>query len=124
MDTSSATKPQLPGNHQDAWDEARLEAAMKQLKLLHIKVRQLRDTIPRMIDPLIKKQPSPDVMFAAFMKSVNEAQAEIKEFTELMRDETSKEVFTHASKSREQNPAGIVPWKHAEHPDWFTMEEA
>lgn len=62
-----------------------------------------------------------DVMFAAFMKSVNDAQADVKEFTELMRDDASKEVFAQAQKSREQNPAGVKPWRHKDHPDWFTM---
>ncbi|KAK7408086.1 hypothetical protein QQX98_009741 [Neonectria punicea] len=107
---------------QDVWDEARLEEAMQRLKLLHIKVRELRDTIPRMIDPLIQKQPSPDVMFASFMKSVNDQQASVSQFTELMRDDISKEVFAQADKSRDQQPMGITPWRHKDHPDWFRMD--
>jgi uncharacterized membrane protein len=43
---------------QDVWDEQQLEEAMKRLKLLHIKVRRLNDTIPKMIKPLVQKQPS------------------------------------------------------------------
>ncbi|KAI9158909.1 hypothetical protein HJFPF1_06911 [Paramyrothecium foliicola] len=109
-----------------AWDEARLEEAMQRLKLLHIKplsqVRMLRDTIPKMIDPLVQKQPSPDIMFAAFMKAVNDAQADVAQFTELMKDEASKEIFAHAERSREQNPLGIKPWRHKDHPDWFKLD--
>ncbi|KAM0249787.1 hypothetical protein ACHAP5_002656 [Fusarium lateritium] len=108
---------------QEVWDEARLEEAMKRLKLLHIKVRRLNDTIPKMIKPLVQKQPSPDVMFAAFMTSVNEAQANIKEVTELMRDETSQEVFAHANKRREEEPLGIKTWEYYDDPNWFRMDD-
>ncbi|KAF5648742.1 uncharacterized protein FTJAE_1221 [Fusarium tjaetaba] len=108
---------------QDDWDEARLEEAMKRLKLLHIKVRQLNDTIPKMIKPLVQKQPSPDVMFAAFMNSVNEAQANIKEVTDLMRDEKSREIFAQAKKRKEEEPTGIKTWEYYDHPDWFRMDE-
>ncbi|KAH7140711.1 hypothetical protein EDB81DRAFT_62640 [Dactylonectria macrodidyma] len=116
------TKTEAPQDGQDVSDEARLEEAMQRLKLLHIKARLLRDTIPKMIDPLIQKQPSPDVMFAAFMKAINDAQANVKEFTELMRDDTSRAVFAQAAKSREENPMGITPWRHKDYPDWFTMD--
>ncbi|PHH85245.1 hypothetical protein CDD83_709 [Cordyceps sp. RAO-2017] len=76
-----------------------------------------------MIEPLVQKQPSPDVMFYAFMKAVNDAQAEVKEFTDLMKDEESTQVFAQADKSREDNPFGIKPWKHKDHPDWFKMDK-
>ncbi|KAI1008654.1 hypothetical protein LB504_001747 [Fusarium proliferatum] len=128
---AQAQAPNAAG--QDGWDEARLEEAMKRLKLLHIKVtsfstllfqvRQLNDTIPKMIKPLVQKQPSPDVMFAAFMNSVNEAQANIKEVTDLMRDEKSREIFAQAMKRKEEEPAGIKTWEYYDHPDWFRMDE-
>ncbi|KAJ3502336.1 hypothetical protein NM208_g16748 [Fusarium decemcellulare] len=76
-----------------------------------------------MIKPLLQKQPSPDVMFAAFMKSVNEAQGNVQEFTELMRDDLSKEVFAQVKKRQQEEPKGIVPWRHEDHPDWFTMDK-
>ncbi|EGU88623.1 hypothetical protein FOXB_00872 [Fusarium oxysporum f. sp. conglutinans Fo5176] len=128
---AQAQAPNAAG--QDGWDEARLEEAMKRLKLLHIKVtsfstllfqvRQLNDTIPKMIKPLVQKQPSPDVMFAAFMNSVNEAQANIKEVTDLMRDEKSREIFAQAKKRKEEEPTGIKTWEYYDHPDWFRMDE-
>lgn len=68
---------QAPGGEQEMSEEARLEEAMKRLNLLHIKVpisfsaslratadsmpiqcRMLRETLPRMLDPLVTKQPS------------------------------------------------------------------
>ncbi|CAF3511890.1 hypothetical protein SNK03_006961 [Fusarium graminearum] len=111
------------GAEQDVWDEQRLQEAMKQLKLLHIKVRRLNDTIPKMIKPLVQKQPSPDAMFAAFMNSVTEAQANIKEVTDLMRDEKSREVFAQARKRKAEEPEGIESWEYYDHPDWFRMDQ-
>ncbi|KAF5243450.1 hypothetical protein FAUST_2806 [Fusarium austroamericanum] len=107
------------GAEQDVWDEQRLQEAMKQLKLLHIKVRRLNDTIPKMIKPLVQKQPSPDAMFAAFMNSVTEAQANIKEVTDLMRDEKSREVFAQARKRKAEEPEGIESWEYYDHPDCY-----
>ncbi|RSL80259.1 hypothetical protein BHE90_010371 [Fusarium euwallaceae] len=108
---------------QGEWDEARLEEAMQRLKLLHIKVRLLRDTIPQMIQPLLQKQPSPDAMFAAYMKSITEAQNNVKEFTELMRDDFSQQITTQVQKRQAEEPNGIVPWRHQDHPDWFTLDK-
>ncbi|KHO01152.1 uncharacterized protein MAM_00153 [Metarhizium album ARSEF 1941] len=104
-------------------DEAQLNQAMKRLKTLYIKARRLRDTIPRMLEPLVQKQPSPDAMFNAFVKAVSDAQMEVKEFTDLMRDETNRQVFAQAEKSRQDNPIGIMPWRHKDHPDWFKMDK-
>ncbi|KAM3517623.1 hypothetical protein NHJ13051_008817 [Beauveria bassiana] len=118
---------QVPGNAGASADvsaeEARLREAMRQLKLLHVKSRLLRGTIPKMLDPLVQKQPSPDVMYAAFMRAVNEAQGNVKEFTELMRDEKSKEVFAMAEKSSNENPFGIKAWRHQDHPNWFNLDK-
>lgn len=61
-------------------------------------------------------------MFSAFMKAVESAQADVGEFTQLMRDDESKEVFEHADKSREKNPLGIKPWRHKDDPHWYTMD--
>lgn len=62
-------------------------------------------------------------MFAAFTKAINDAQNDIKEFTELMRDETSRQVFAQTEKSEQAKPYGITPWLHSEHPDWFKLDQ-
>ncbi|KAJ2968307.1 hypothetical protein NQ176_g9245 [Zarea fungicola] len=116
------TSSNEPVNSDATPNEAQLKEALKQLKLLHIKSRMLRDTIPKMLDPLVQKHPTPEVMYAAFMKAVEEAQGNIKEFTELMRNDKSKEVFALADKSKEENPFGIKPWRHKDHPNWFNMD--
>ncbi|KFG82437.1 hypothetical protein MANI_028352 [Metarhizium anisopliae] len=102
----------LPVGTSQSMDEAQLNQAMKRLKLLYIKARLLRDTIPKMLDPLVQKQPS-----------LSDAQMDVKEFTELMRDETTKQVFAQAEKSRQDNPLGIKQWRHKDHPDWFKMDK-
>ena len=56
------------------------------------------------------------------MKAVNDANVGVKEFTELMRDATSRGTLAQAQKSRETNPLGITPWRHKDHPDWFRMD--
>lgn len=61
-------------------------------------------------------------MFSAFMKAVEDAQTDIREFSELMRDEESKRVFARADKSREENPFGIKPWKHSGDPEWLKTD--
>ncbi|TDZ29038.1 60S ribosomal protein L34-B [Colletotrichum sidae] len=60
MANNGPTIKSEPGaSDNQAWDEKRLEDALDQLKLLHIKLRGLRTTIPRMMEPLSVKQPSP-----------------------------------------------------------------
>ncbi|EHK48717.1 uncharacterized protein TrAtP1_009488 [Trichoderma atroviride] len=123
MENKPAAAPDGDVASQIAAEEKAINLAMKRLKLLHIKERLLRNTIPKMLEPLVQKHPSPDIMYAAFMKSVNDAQASVKEFAELMKDDTSKAVFDRADKSKEANPLGIVPWKHKDYPDWFVMDK-
>lgn len=67
--------------------------------------------------------PAADVMFNAFMRAVEDAQADVTEVTELMKDEESKQVFARADKSREQNPFGIKPWKHTGDSEWLKTED-
>lgn len=64
-----------------------------------------------------------ELLYSTFMKAVNEAQLNVKEFTELMQDDISREVFAMADKSREENPFGIRPWKHKDHPNWFNLDK-
>ncbi|KAG5950103.1 hypothetical protein E4U53_005485 [Claviceps sorghi] len=103
-------------------DEAQLAEAMKRLKLLYVKARLLRDTIPKILDPLVQKQPSPDALFNSFVKAVTDAQLDIREFTELMTDEKSKHIFAYAERSRQEDPLGIKPWRHKDYPDWFKVD--
>ncbi|PMD28379.1 hypothetical protein NA56DRAFT_640030 [Hyaloscypha hepaticicola] len=105
---------------EDEWDEERLEKAMNTLKEMHIQLRGLRTTIPRLIAPLTTKQPSPEVLYREFSKSTSTANQEVQQFRKLMNDEESLKVLEQARKSRAENPNGIKPWRVTEHPDWAT----
>ncbi|KAF4591464.1 ribosomal L34e [Ophiocordyceps camponoti-floridani] len=104
-------------------DEEQLKQAMRRLKLLHIKARNLRDVIPRIVEPLVQLHPTPEIMFNAFMKVVADTQAEITEFTELMRDDESKQVFAQVKKSREDRPNSIKSWRHEDFPHWYDLDK-
>jgi hypothetical protein len=63
-------------------------------------------------------------MFKAFMKAVNDSQANIKEFEGLMNDEESKQILEHVKKSQAEQPQGIMPWSYKDDPDWFKLDSA
>ncbi|KAE9374446.1 hypothetical protein N431DRAFT_481655 [Stipitochalara longipes BDJ] len=105
---------------EDEWDEEKLEKAMQTLKEMHIQLRGLRTTIPRLIAPLATKQSSPETLYRDFTRSTKTANQEVQQFRQLMNDEESLKVLEQARKSRAENPNGIKPWKVTEHPDWAT----
>ncbi|KAL2068117.1 hypothetical protein VTL71DRAFT_16215 [Oculimacula yallundae] len=117
-------EPQQATSEEGIWDEERLENAMKTLKEMHIQLRGLRTTIPRLISPLTTKQPSPDALFREFSKSVNTANQEVQEFRRLMNAEDSIKVMEQARKSRAENSKGIKLWKATEHPDWLNKDSS
>jgi len=103
----------------ESWEEPRLLEGMQQLNILHAKVRNMRETIPKMMEPVMHQYSTPEAAYQAFMKAVQEAQADLSDFIELMRHEDSKAVLAKAKESREQDPEGIKQWDYTEHPDWF-----
>ncbi|PBP16747.1 hypothetical protein BUE80_DR012601 [Diplocarpon rosae] len=113
--------PALEGK-EDVGEEEQLEQALKTLKEMHIQLRGLRTTIPRLIAPLTSKQPSPEALFRGFSDSANFANQEVQEFRRLMTDEKSVEVMEQARRSRAANPRGIKPWRVTEHSDWLTRD--
>lgn len=58
-------------------------------------------------------------MFQEFTKSVHQARADVKTFTDRMRSDETRAIFAQAEQSAEQDPLGIKPWRHREDPDWF-----
>ncbi|KAF9877920.1 hypothetical protein CkaCkLH20_04496 [Colletotrichum karsti] len=117
---TGSSGPGAPGN--DAWDEEHLEQALNQLKLLHIQLRGLRTTIPRMMEPLSAQQPSPQAKFSAFMGSVAAAKKEVQDFQELRKSEDMTKIMDHATKRRQEEPNGIKAWRTTDHPDWMNVE--
>lgn len=56
------------------------------------------------------------------MSAVSESKAAVQEFSELMNDVKSQQALARAKESRERDPSGIAPWRHTEHPDWYTLD--
>ncbi|KXJ88790.1 hypothetical protein Micbo1qcDRAFT_166230 [Microdochium bolleyi] len=122
-------KPQV-ANEQDAKmlsddipeEELQLEQALKHLKLLHIKSRGLRYTIPSMLET-VTAPGTPEQVFANFKTAITLAQTEIKDFGELYNSEESRKVLEQARLSREAEPTGIKPWRHKDDPNWFFLDK-
>lgn len=111
------------------------------LTLRALKARALRETIPKMLDPLVQKHASrmdptqrdtyyaqeltphaaAEALYNAFMKAVTDAQADITDFTELVRDDESKAIFAQALKSQQEDPTDIKSWRHKDHPSWYDL---
>ncbi|KAI1465120.1 uncharacterized protein F4812DRAFT_461962 [Daldinia caldariorum] len=107
---------------QEMADEEQLELSMKQLNLLHIKCRELRTTIQRMLEAIPNNSTAEEV-YECFVKSVAAASAQIKDFSTLYNSEESRMVLDHAKKSRDANPKGIKPWRAKDHPDWLDLAQ-
>ncbi|OWP02606.1 hypothetical protein B2J93_6439 [Marssonina coronariae] len=120
-DNGQPVVPALEGK-EDVGEEEQLEQALKTLKEMHIQLRGLRTTVPRLIAPLTSKQSSPEALFRNFSDSANMANQEVQEFRRLMTDEKSIEVMEQARRSRAEDPKGIKPWRVTEHPDWLTRD--
>ncbi|OTB04789.1 hypothetical protein M426DRAFT_320379 [Hypoxylon sp. CI-4A] len=103
-------------------EEEQLELNMKQLDLLHIKCRQLRTSVQRMLET-IPNSANGDELFEGYMRSVAAANAQIKDFSTVYNSEESKRVLEQARKSRDANPKGIAPWKAKDHPDWIDLQQ-
>ncbi|POS87084.1 hypothetical protein EPUL_000493 [Erysiphe pulchra] len=126
-----SSPPSMHPNHQqqtlkpplDVWNEERIEMAMKTLKEMHIQLRNLRTSIPRLIAPLTAQHQTPQIVIEEFAKSIKTANQEIKQFEELMVSEESCKIFNQARKSRAENPESIKPWSVTENPDWLTRDD-
>ncbi|QSZ35849.1 hypothetical protein DSL72_006971 [Monilinia vaccinii-corymbosi] len=114
----NAQQAAVPGS-EEAWDEAKLEQAMKTLKEMHIQCRNLRSTIPRLLAPLATKQQSPEQLYSSFQQAVTTSNQEVRDFTRLMKGQEGVELFEHAKRSRAENPHGIKPWRVTQHPGWL-----
>ncbi|EGY14500.1 hypothetical protein VD0002_g6941 [Verticillium dahliae] len=105
---------------QGEWDEKELQDSLEHLKLLHIKLRELRTTIPRMLEPLKEKQQSPEALFTSFSNAVTAGHREVQDFTEMRKDAKTTRILDHAAQRRKEEPNGIKPWNGKQDPDWMT----
>ncbi|KAK7952688.1 uncharacterized protein PG986_008416 [Apiospora aurea] len=114
-------KQEGPANGE--WSEGQLEEGLKQLKLLHIKCRELRTSLPRMLEPISTHNANNEELAIAFTKSIHTASRELADFRKLYQSNESKKVLEHANKSRAADPKNIKPWRPKDHPDWLELEQ-
>ncbi|KAJ0302867.1 hypothetical protein COL5a_000946 [Colletotrichum fioriniae] len=98
---SIKSEPGAPGS--EAWDEERLEQALDELKLLHVK-------------------PSPQITFQAYMESVAAAKKEVQDFQDMRKSEKITNIMEHATQRRKEEPNGIKAWRTTDHPNWTTTD--
>ncbi|CAK7244645.1 MAG: hypothetical protein STHCBS139747_006189 [Sporothrix thermara] len=114
-----AVRPPVQDRPFEEWDEEQLEAALEKLKEAHLKLRSLRSTIPRMVQPLTSEPPPPpEILHAKAQASLFAAMQEVKSFRETITSEGFKKVTEHATMSRRRNGKNIKPWKARDEPEW------
>lgn len=70
---------------------------------------------------MLVQQSSPEELYNDFARNVNKTQADVQEFTRLIRSDKSKEIFERAAESRAQNSGDIRGWRVTEHEDWLDV---
>ncbi|KAL2155824.1 hypothetical protein VTH82DRAFT_566 [Thermothelomyces myriococcoides] len=110
-------QPPVPAAKESAEEEQHLEDMLARLDELHLQLRQLRSALPRMLEPLTVKQPSPQAVFAAFMQSVNNTNKEIANFKAAYESLLADNQFQKAQSSQ-KGLGTIKQWRATEHPDW------
>ncbi|KAL8830651.1 MAG: hypothetical protein Q9191_001307 [Dirinaria sp. TL-2023a] len=103
------------------WDEGRMSSSLDQLQNMHIQLRQLRETMPRLVEPLLAHHASPEDLYSNYSTSTLDTAKAIKALTKFMQEPSSQETLKKAKSSRATNPEGIQPWMVTEHPDWLEV---
>lgn len=122
MATNEQALDQVPPLEKEL-DEASIMSSLARLQEVHISLRNLRDTIPKVMDSVLVDPLSPDQLHSNFSQAANGAAQAIKHFTQLMEDSGTKEVMERAKESRTENGEGITGWKVIEHEDWLDVKQ-
>ncbi|KAF3933566.1 hypothetical protein ABW19_dt0203743 [Dactylella cylindrospora] len=110
--SSTAAAPAAPPAAEDPAteesEEAKLISALTLLHQMHTKLTLLRQSIPHMIQPIMKAgtYPSPESLFDEFSKRTLKASEDLVEFTTLVSD--GKWVFEKAAGSRKDAAVAAV----------------
>ena len=86
-----------------------------------LQLRHLRDTVPRLVDPMLVQQPSPEELYVSFSKAVNMTTSDVKGFSSLIDEDRNREILEKAKEGRAQTEAGISGWKVTDHEDWLDI---
>ena len=88
-----------------------------------MQLRNLRGTIPRVMDSVLLHPVSPDQLHSNFSQAASGAAEAIKRFTQMVEDSKTREVIEKAKESRTENSEGITGWQVAEHEDWLDVKQ-
>ncbi|CAD6579571.1 MAG: hypothetical protein ASARMPRED_009183 [Alectoria sarmentosa] len=105
-------------------DEASIMSSLARLQEMHISLRNLRETIPKVMDSVLVDPASPDQLHSNFSQAANGAAQAIKNFTLMVEDSRTKEVMDKAKESRAKTVESITGWKVTEHEDWLNLKQA
>ncbi|KAK4694152.1 hypothetical protein P7C71_g3381, partial [Lecanoromycetidae sp. Uapishka_2] len=102
-------------------DETRILASLARLQEMHVALRHLRETIPRVVESVLLQPSQPELLHSHFKKAATGAAKDIRDFTLLMAQSGNKEVLEKAKESRARDPEGIMAWLVSEHKDWLDV---
>ncbi|KAK6346223.1 hypothetical protein TWF730_010553 [Orbilia blumenaviensis] len=93
----------VPADESSQTEETTLVSALSLLHQMHQKLALLRESIPHMVQPIMKAStyPTPETLFDDFSKRTLKASEDLVEFTKLVSD--GKWVFDKATSSRREN---------------------
>ena len=88
---------------------------------IQMQLRQLRETMPRLVEPLLAHHASPEDLYSNYSSCTLDTAKAIKALTKFMQEPSSQETLKRAKISRAVNPEGIRPWMVTEHADWLEV---
>ncbi|KAL8762621.1 MAG: hypothetical protein Q9184_001422 [Pyrenodesmia sp. 2 TL-2023] len=103
------------------WNEAQIESALARLQEMHAQLRLLRDAVPRLIDPMLVQQPSPEDLYSTFATNVTTIKSDVKDFSITFQNSESQEILQKAEKSRAESKEDIPSWRVTEHEGWLDV---
>ncbi|KAL8646839.1 MAG: hypothetical protein Q9210_005904 [Variospora velana] len=112
-----------PASMENEWNEAEVQSALARLHDMHIQLRHLRDAVPRLIEPMLVHQRSPEDLYTTFATSVITIRSDLKAFSAAYQEDRYQEVLKRAAESRVQNNEDIPAWKVTEHEDWLDVRK-
>ncbi|KAL8960283.1 MAG: hypothetical protein Q9193_002989 [Seirophora villosa] len=108
---------------ENEWNEAEVQSALARLHHMHIQLRHLRDAVPRLIEPMLIQQRSPEDLYTTFAKSVTTIRSDVNTFTAACREDSYQDILRRAAESRTQNSDDVPAWKVTEHEDWLDVRK-
>ena len=85
------------------------------------KLRHLRDAVPRLIDPMLIQQPSPEDLYATFATNVTAIRSDAKGFSKNVQDDRYAGIFKKAEESMAVSGEAVPGWRVVEHEDWLNV---